>query len=162
MSSFNMYSNWCTFMFLDPWSSVKNGGPWWDPVTHARTSPRFRLITSSPWPLVSGLRCWRCSYSYSYSYSYLAFYMCHYLSSFLFLVSSLFFVWYAILRIVILQGMADAYLKLHPRGTAIVTQFQSRPEILVRVEKNHRPTTMSYAEAIFSPVMPRPTVESIR
>ncbi len=53
-------------------------------------------------------------------------------------------------------------MKLHPRGSAIVTQFQSRPEILVRVEKNHRPTTMSYAEAIFSPVMPRPTVESIR
>jgi len=58
--------------------------------------------------------------------------------------------------------MADAYLKLHPRGSAIVTQFQSRPEILVRVEKNHRPTTMSYAEAIFSPVMPRPTGDSIR
>ena len=58
--------------------------------------------------------------------------------------------------------MAEAYQKLNPRGTAIVTQFQSRPEILVRVEKNHRPTTMSYAEAIFSPVMPRPTVESLR
>jgi hypothetical protein len=58
--------------------------------------------------------------------------------------------------------MAEAYQKLHPRGSAIVTQFQSRPEILVRVERNHRPTTMSYAEAIFSPIMPRPTIESLR
>jgi hypothetical protein len=60
------------------------------------------------------------------------------------------------------QGMADEYLRLHPRGSAVVTQFQSRPEILVRVERNHRPTCMSYADAIFSPTMPRPTSESIR
>jgi hypothetical protein len=60
------------------------------------------------------------------------------------------------------QGMADAYLLLHPQGSAIVTQFQSRPEIVVRVEKKHHPTTMSYAEAIFSPTMPRPTPESIK
>jgi hypothetical protein len=58
--------------------------------------------------------------------------------------------------------MAEEYLKLHPRGSAVVTQFQSRPEILVRVEKTHRPTTMSFAEAIFSPTMPRPSTESIR
>ena len=58
--------------------------------------------------------------------------------------------------------MAEEYLRLHPRGSAIVTQFQSRPEIIFRVEKNHRPTVMSYAEAIFSPVMPHPSAESIR
>jgi len=58
--------------------------------------------------------------------------------------------------------MAEEYMRLHPRGSAVVTQFQSRPEILVRVEKTHRPTTMSFAEAIFSATMPRPSAESIR
>jgi hypothetical protein len=58
--------------------------------------------------------------------------------------------------------MAEEYLQLHPRGSAVVTQFQSRPEILVRVEKTHRPTTMSFAEAIFSPTMPRPSADSIK
>ncbi len=58
--------------------------------------------------------------------------------------------------------MADEYMRVHPRGSAVVTQFQSRPEILVRVEKNHRPTTMSFAEAIFSPNMPHPSPDSIK
>ncbi len=58
--------------------------------------------------------------------------------------------------------MAEEYLRIHPRGSAVVTQFQSRPEILVRVEKTHRPTTMSFAEAIFSPTMPRPSAEYIK
>jgi hypothetical protein len=53
-------------------------------------------------------------------------------------------------------------MRVHPRGSAVVTQFQSRPEILVRVEKTHRPTTMSFAEAIFSPNMPRPSPDSIK
>jgi len=58
--------------------------------------------------------------------------------------------------------MADAYRALHPRGTAVVTQFSARPQLLVRLEKNHRPTAFTYAEAVFSPLIPRPTPESIR
>jgi hypothetical protein len=58
--------------------------------------------------------------------------------------------------------MADAYRALHPRGTAVVTQFSARPQLLVRLEKNHRPTALTYAEAVFSPLIPRPTPESIR
>jgi hypothetical protein len=58
--------------------------------------------------------------------------------------------------------MADAYWALHPRGTLVVTQFSARPQLLVRLEKNHHPTAFTYAEAVFSPLIPRPTPESIR
>jgi hypothetical protein len=58
--------------------------------------------------------------------------------------------------------MADAYRALHPRGTAVVTQFSARPQLLVRLEKNHRPSAYTYAEAVFSPLIPRPTPESIK
>jgi len=58
--------------------------------------------------------------------------------------------------------MADAYRALHPRGSAVVTQFSARPQLLVRLEKNHRPTALTFAEAVFSPLIPRPTPESIR
>jgi hypothetical protein len=57
--------------------------------------------------------------------------------------------------------MADSYHQLYPRGTAVVTQFQARPQLLVRMEKTHRPTALSYAEAVFSPLIPAPTKESI-
>ncbi len=60
------------------------------------------------------------------------------------------------------QGMADAYLKLHPRGTAVVTQFSARPQLLVREEKTHRASALTYGEAIFSPMIPPPTAESIQ
>jgi hypothetical protein len=60
-----------------------------------------------------------------------------------------------------LQGIADAYLKLHPGGSATVTQFQPRPQLLVRTEPTHRPTIYSYADAVFSAKMPKPTVESL-
>jgi hypothetical protein len=59
------------------------------------------------------------------------------------------------------QGIADAYRLLHPRGTAVVTQFQARPQLLVRLEKTHRATSLSFAEAIFSPLLPPPTKESL-
>jgi hypothetical protein len=58
--------------------------------------------------------------------------------------------------------MADAYRALHPRGTAVVTQFSARPQLLVRLEKNHRATALTYAEAVYSPIIPRPTPESIQ
>lgn len=58
--------------------------------------------------------------------------------------------------------MADSYRQLYPRGTAVVTQFQARPQLLVRMEKTHRPTALSYAEAVFSPLIPAPTKESIQ
>jgi len=61
-----------------------------------------------------------------------------------------------------LQGIADAYLKLHPGGSATVTQFQPRPQLLVRTEPTHRPTIYSYADAVFSAKLPKPTVESLR
>ncbi len=61
-----------------------------------------------------------------------------------------------------LQGIADAYLKLNPGGSATVTQFQPRPQLLVRTEPTHRPTIYSYADAVFSAKLPRPTVESLR
>ncbi len=60
------------------------------------------------------------------------------------------------------QGIADAYRKLHPSGSATVSQFQPRPQLLVREQLTHRPTTFSYAEAVFSPVLPPPTPESLR
>ncbi len=61
-----------------------------------------------------------------------------------------------------LQGMADSYLKLNPGGSATVTQFQPRPQLLVRTEPTHRPTIYSYADAVFSAKLPPPTVESLR
>jgi hypothetical protein len=58
--------------------------------------------------------------------------------------------------------MADAYRKIHPNGSATVTQFQPRPQLLVRTERTHRPTIYSYADAVFSPKLPPPTPESLR
>jgi hypothetical protein len=58
--------------------------------------------------------------------------------------------------------MADAYRALYPQGTAVVTQFQARPQLLVRMEKTHRPAAYSYAKALFSPLIPQPTKESIQ
>jgi hypothetical protein len=58
--------------------------------------------------------------------------------------------------------MADAYCQLYPHGSAVVTQFQARPQLLVRMEKAHRPSAFSYAEAIFSPLIPALTKESIQ
>jgi hypothetical protein len=58
--------------------------------------------------------------------------------------------------------MAEAYLKLHPRGTAVVTQFSARPQLLVRQEKTHRASALTYGESIFSPMIPPPTAESVR
>ncbi len=58
--------------------------------------------------------------------------------------------------------MADAYLQLNPRGTAVVTQFSARPQLLVRQEKTHRASALTYGEAIFSPMIPPPTLESIQ
>ncbi len=58
--------------------------------------------------------------------------------------------------------MADAYRKLHPSGSATVTQFQPRPQLLVREQLTHRPVAYSYAEAVYSPVLPPPTPESLR
>ena len=60
-----------------------------------------------------------------------------------------------------MQGIADAYRLIHPRGTAVVTQFKPSPQLLVRLEKTHRPTTFSYADAVFSPLLPPPTKESL-
>jgi hypothetical protein len=60
------------------------------------------------------------------------------------------------------QGIADAYRELHPAGSATVTQFTSRPQILVRLEKTHRATAMTFAEAVFSPLLPPPTAESLK
>jgi hypothetical protein len=58
--------------------------------------------------------------------------------------------------------MADAYRKLHPSGSATVTQFQPRSQLLVREQLTHRPTAYTYGEAVFSPVLPPPTPESLR
>jgi len=60
------------------------------------------------------------------------------------------------------QGIADSYRKLHPNGSATVTQFQPRPQLLVREQLTHRPTVYTYGEAVFSPVLPPPTPESLR
>jgi len=60
------------------------------------------------------------------------------------------------------QGIADAYRKQHPNGSATVTQFQARPQLLVREQLTHRPAAYSYADAVFSPVLPAPTPESLR
>jgi hypothetical protein len=43
----------------------------------------------------------------------------------------------------------------------VVTQFKPRPQLLVRLEKTHRPTTFSYAVAVFSPLLLPPTKESL-
>ncbi len=58
--------------------------------------------------------------------------------------------------------MADAYCQMYPRGSAVVTQFQARPQLLIRMEKSHRPSAFSFAEAVFSPLIPEPTKESIQ
>ncbi len=58
--------------------------------------------------------------------------------------------------------MADAYLLLHPRGSAVVTQFSARPQLLVRQEKTHRASALTYGEAIFSPMIPPHTPDSIQ
>jgi hypothetical protein len=60
------------------------------------------------------------------------------------------------------QGIADAFCAKHPSGSATVTQFKSRPQILTKQQKNHRPNVMSFAEAVFSPFLPPPTPESIK
>jgi hypothetical protein len=60
------------------------------------------------------------------------------------------------------QGIAEAYKKAHPNGSATVTQFQPRPQLLVREQVTHRPTIYSYADAVYSPVLPAPTPESLR
>ncbi len=60
------------------------------------------------------------------------------------------------------KGIADVYRKQHPSGSATVTQFQPRPQLLVREQLTHRPTAYTYAEAVFSPVLPAPTPESLR
>ncbi len=58
--------------------------------------------------------------------------------------------------------MADAYRKVHPSGSATVTQFQPRPQLLVREQLTHRPTIYSFADAVFSTSLPPPTPESLR
>jgi hypothetical protein len=51
---------------------------------------------------------------------------------------------------------------LNPEGTATVTQFQPRPQLLVRTNPTYRPTIYSYADAVFSSKLPPPTTESLR
>ncbi len=67
------------------------------------------------------------------------------------------FIWY-----ISIQGIAEAYKKLHPSGSATVTQFQPRPQLLVREQLTHRPTIYNYADAVFSTILPPPTSESLR
>jgi hypothetical protein len=61
-----------------------------------------------------------------------------------------------------LQGIAEAYRTQYPAGTATVTQFQPRPQILLRKDRTHCAEAYSFAEAILSTELPRPTKESIR
>jgi hypothetical protein len=60
------------------------------------------------------------------------------------------------------QGIAEAYRNKYPAGTATVTQFQPRPQLLVRKDRTHRAESLTFAEAIYSPDLPPPTKESIR
>jgi hypothetical protein len=60
------------------------------------------------------------------------------------------------------KGIAEAYRKLNPDGSATVTQFQPRPQLLVRAQRTHRPTIYSFVDAVFSSKLPSPTVESLR
>jgi hypothetical protein len=62
----------------------------------------------------------------------------------------------------LLQGIADAYRAKHPSGSATVTQFKSRPQLLTKLQRNHRLNAMTFAEAVFSPFLPPPTPESLK
>jgi len=64
--------------------------------------------------------------------------------------------------LIVCQGIADAYRQLNPEGSATVSQFQPRPQLLVRKQLVHRPTVYSYADAVYSPLLPPPTAESLR
>jgi len=58
--------------------------------------------------------------------------------------------------------MAEAFRNKYPAGTATVTQFQPRPQLLVRKDRTHRSEALSFAEAVFSSELPAPSKESIR
>jgi hypothetical protein len=60
------------------------------------------------------------------------------------------------------QGIADAYKLKHPEGSAVVSQFKSRPQLLTRLSHTHRQTAMTFAEAVQSPFLPPPTPESLK